>query len=470
MPAMVTFFISYPSLLLIIFIYSKDKTVNYLLGIVILLSIVSFGILYIFQVIYFIHLFPTFVTTLLTIILIRLTPFKMNELVKISAFIFLFILISINTQFFTIFNPQYSVEEKINDVLYLKKDDVVKLHGEPLSFPDLYNSKDFISFGVNEGVGAFWTYPKFQTVDIKTLLENSEVIYTRLNNSSNHIQVNYSENNKFYTLNIQISKNKKILSSLTIKDRLPHGRKIDYKVIQQKKVSLDSFNHRLEYLLRHNIWNYFLYLFDDEKEINSVVTKFLEKSISLHTESQDWSKKITNIDGLISYTSELENCSSLDKDDYKDYPFNVWKEKNDDSNIINKGRINIVDINGTFFTTYIYSSDIPKWSRHDFSFSNNDYLYLFRNFQTAFEDKKIRLFQLNKTGKVIKYIHVKLPKDKFIDGREWHPISHVMVDDNGKIVFRVYTIYQKQYLHLPHHERPVTKDQCKYDLLEIEIP
>lgn len=372
MPAMFTFFIGYPALFLIIFIYSKNKKIKYILGVIIVLSIVSFGILYIFQIVYFIYLFPTLVIALFSIIVIRFIPYKLHMLVKISAFILIFLLVSINTQIFTILKPQYSVEEKINDVLHFNKNDVIMLCGKSFNFPDSYNSNDFISFGVNEAIGAFWTYPKFQNVNIKTLLENRKINYTSLNNFPQHIQVDYTENNDFYTLNIQISKNLKVLSSLTIKDRLPQGRKID----QREKESLDIFDHRLEYLLRHNIWNYFRFITDDKKEIGRVVTSFLEKSILFPTESQDWSKKITNIDAKVSYTSKLENCSRFEKDDYKDYPFNKWKKQNDDSNIIIRGNSNIVDINGTFMINNIYASDIPKWSSYDFSVSNSDSIYL----------------------------------------------------------------------------------------------
>ena len=457
MPSSAALIVGYPALIVSLFVYNKNKSLNYLFWAVVLLSIISFGMLYIIQFIIFIHLFPTYIVVLITIIIIRLIPYNFNNLVAIFIFILLSSLIGLNTQIISftsgIFNSKYVVTKQINDILHFNRKDVLKLTGKSSSFLDSYKSNDFISFGANEAVGGFWEYPKYNTTDIETLLENHEITYTKKNDSLNHLKFDYTKNSNSYKLKIEIIKNSKVISSLIIKDYLPNK----WQGIDKNIESLESFDIRLEYLLRHNIWNYLIFVFDKKKNISTVISDFLSESIKFPIKNKNWSENIQTLKSVVIYESKIEKCSNLSSDKYKDYSFSKWKNINNYTKVVSKGNRYVIDVNGTFFTTKIYVSDLPKWSNHNFSFSAGPSIYAFKEFRTV-REKKIRLFKFSKSGKMIRYIHIDLPKNIILGGRDWRPISHVSISD-GKMLFRLNSIYQDKKKH-----------ECKYHQLEVNLP
>ena len=473
MPAMFTFYIGFPALILGIIIYISIKrklfakfsnlsnltiffillgaTVSFTIGILLLF------ILYIYSFTLFIHIFPTYIVVLTTLTIMRLIPYSLSNTKVVLTFLLLSTLLGLNTQIIPllsgIFQPQNTVKEQIHEVMHLNKHDVLELTGQVSDLPSSYITHDFISFGANEGVGGFWNYPKYNTsLNITTLLDNREITYTQKNESLNNLHINYIDNNDLYTLTIQIMKNSKVLSSLTIKDRLPLK-----ETVLSKARNLESFPLRLEYLLRHNIWNEVLFLMDEQKNISSVIANFLDKSIQLPVANIDWTEHLHSFNSNLLYESKIEDCSKLKSDNYNDYPFNQWKKANNDTNIKSIAYGYVVDVNGTFHPTKTYASDLARWSYPDFAFSSAEYIYAFMNFRTV-QDKKVRLFQFSTNGNLLQYLHINFPENVVLDGRDWHPISHIAI--RGKrMKFRVYNIYE--------HKNKNT--ECKYYELETKF-
>lgn len=470
MPAMFTFTFGLP--LLILFLLKQRLTwVGFWTAIAIIalsvFLVIGFVIYWMFLFTPFIHSFPTFIVLILTLLLMHLIPVKIHLVYKIIVFLFLSTLIGFNTKIIELIKPKDFIEQKINGLITLKNSDVVKITGNTLDIASSYNPYDFISFNSNEGVGGFWVYPKFESVNIAEQLQQREISYTQKNDSPYTLNIISSKNMNAYVVEIQLKSNSKLLSSLKISDQLPFQSSISDR-------ELENFDLRLEYLLRHNLWNALLFFStkNSTKNNSRVINDFLNKSIKYDVEYSDWRKNTYFIEGKMIKTEAKRYCSVNEKNDYKNYAFNQWKDKSSDKSArIIFPHIFSFDSNNTTYSTKIlskYSKDIQAynetlWNDNAFSYSTKNDIYTFYTFRIA---KNIRIIQFTKTGQFVKELYVSLPKDIVLDGRDWHPISHVELIDN-KMQFRVYNIYESK---TNSEAAAPIKDQCSFNQLEIQLP
>lgn len=391
----------------------------------------------------------------------------MHLISRIIVFILLSALIGFNTKIIDFIQPKYAFEEKINEVLTLNDGNFVKITGNTTKVPSSYNPNDFITFGANEGWGGFWVYPKLESVNIAELLQQREISYTQKNNSPYTLDIISTKNMNAYVVEIQLKSNSKLVSSLKISDQLPFQSSISDR-------ELENFDLRLEYMLRHNIWNELLFLLSTNLTTNNsnVINNFLDKSIKYHVKHLDWSKNTYFIEGKLIKTEAKGYCSVNEKNDYKNYAFNQWKDQSSDKSArIIFPHIFSFDSNNTTYSTKIlskYSKDIQAynenlWNDNAFSYSGKNDIYTFYTFRLT---KNIRIIQFTKTGQFVKELYVSLPKDIVLDGRDWHPISHVELIDN-KMRFRVYNIYE--FKTNSEAAAPI-QDQCSFNQLEIQLP
>lgn len=156
------------------------------------------------------------------------------------------------------------------------------------------------------------------------------------------------------------------------------------------------------------------------------------------------------------YESKLGDCSTSNRDDYKDYPFNLWKNRYADASVEAVPNSSyLFDFNNTIYSTKERADGKNWWHHHNFAYSRSKHVYTFKTFH---DGRYIRIYQFSKTGDFITELHLKLPQEVILKGRQWHPISHVSVTDN-KMLFRVYDIYENRN----------KKNQCKYYQLETNF-
>ncbi len=454
MPAMFTFYIAFP--ILLIFVSAQNK---YLFMILFLLIVLSFGIIYIMLFELFIYLFPTYIV-LLTIILLRnFIPIKIkSSKISLLSLFFISILLGLNTNIIDIFQSKHLVEEKINSAIYLNQEDIIKIIGNNTEFPSTYNSYDFITFGANEAVGGLWQYPKIETDNLLNLLQQREISYTYKNKSPYTIDISSSKNNNKHIVNIQIKSNTKLLSSLKIMDQLPYQSSIN-------KEELDNFDQRLEYLLRHNIWNMLLFFSSINSNINnsSVINNFLDKSIKSTPKKANWNVSTLDFNSTVLFKSDKQECTSYPTNDYNNYPFSQWIASNQYNRVKLAPEANyIFDINNTIYATKDHSTPSIPWFDNHFAYSIDEYIYIFFTFESRRQN--IRVLKFTKKGQFVNQYNIHLPKDMNLEGRDWHPISHVDFI-NDKMKLRLYNIYE--YKKKSETAAPIS-DQCSFYELETK--
>lgn len=387
----------------------------------------------------------------------HLIPIKMHLISKIIVFLLLSTLIGLNTKITDFIKPKYFIEQKMNHILTLKNSDIVKITGDTLEMPSSYNPFDFISFNSNEGSGGFWVYPKFESVNIVELLQQKEISYTQKNDSPNTLIINYSKNIDEYIAEIQIKSDSKLISSLKIVDQLPYQSSINAH-------ELENFDLRLEYLLRHNIWNAVLFFSDiASKRDKNLINDFLDKSIKSTPKNTDWKSFTLDLDSSILTKSDKQECTSYPTNNYKNYPFSQWITSNQYNNLkIVPGPNYIFENNNTFYATQDYSSIKGVWHRDHFSYSRDNNIYIFFTFES--QHGYITVLKFTKTGQFLNQFNIHLPKDMTFEGRDWHPISHIDFA-NDKMKLRFYNIYE--YKNNFEAAAPI-QDKCSFYELEIK--
>lgn len=462
MPAMFTFTYGLPLLIILVYAYvSWRKNSILLFSSLIIISglsvviIIGF-IIYMYFFTIFIHSFPTFVTLLIALLLTHIIPKKTTFFYKILFFIFISTLLGLNIKIIDLIKHKYIIEEKVNEQLVLSDKDIIKIIGDSINFPSSYNTYDFITFGVNEGIGGYWRYPKLNIENIENLLQQREISYTHKNDSPYTLSINSSQNKNIYTVEIQIKSNSKLISSLKISDYLPYQSTI-------KNKELDDFAPRLEYLLRHNIWNELLFLYNISlnKDNTKIINEFLNKSIKSPLKNTNWNATTLDLNSTLLYESEKLECTSNSRDDYKDYPFSVWYATNQYSSVKLVPETNyIFDSNNTIYTTKDHSTLRNAWINNSFAYLMENHVYIFFTFTS--QQKYIRVFKFTKNGQFVSALNIHLPSNKLLEGRDWHPISHVEFINN-KIQFRFYNIYE--FKGNSRISAPI-KDKCNFYQLE----
>ena len=287
LPAMLTLYIFYPILIISYFVYliskkASKKTIFLNALFIVIGTILAFGVPWLLSFILFIELFPTYIVILVTIILMKLLPLeKYSNITKIFIFILISTIIGLNTNLILLGKNLLKQDRKITEIikkkLIIKNGDFVELKGKGENIPIRYNKFDFLTFGSNEGcMCGYWIYPKVERSNIiPYLLRKKDIPFSLVKPSDKKIFIDYKETNKIYRLSIKIFQKKSLLSSLTIRDHLP----FQYK--NSKKRDLENFDNRLEYLIKHNIWNAILYYSNIAKVDNKkTISNFLDKSIN----------------------------------------------------------------------------------------------------------------------------------------------------------------------------------------------
>lgn len=432
MPAMFTFNIGFPLFILscIVYVSYRDKDIKLFIGLVVGIvgvSVLSIGLLYILAFNIFISIFPTFVVIILTLFILQYMPYHWTKSTKILFVLVVSLFFGLNTTIIKLIKPVYEVQENIQERLVIQKKDIIQISNNS-SYPAFYNPYDFLSFGSNEGcMCGYWEKPRIENSDIKIFLQRKEISYTANKDLPQKIELNYdqTEENLFH-LSIDIKSNDKIVSTLKITDKVP------FSGDDTSKVSLETFSYRLEFLQRHNIWHAILYYFFPTKhDINTIVNQFLEKSLDVQFEKpKDWAKNLYNFSTLLVYASPLHECSNYKNDNYKDYEFNQWKQQN-----TSLANISFLAENRLFFkyedviySTKLYSILKMNWSNYNIASVTEKGFYA-----TQYPAKTkdiIPLWQFSSTGDFVKELHVSLPQEIELQGRTWHPISHLTVQDN----------------------------------------
>jgi len=466
LPAMITLYIFYPLLIILYIVYLAVKGVskkiiflNVLL--IVIGTIFTFGVPWILSFIYFIHIFPTYVVILITLTIMTLLPLKKYSIVlKIIIFIFLSTLIGLNTNLIFLSNSFLNQDRKVTEVfnkkLTIKNNEFIEIKSNNKNIPISYDKFDFLSFGSNEGcMCGYWELPNLSKgTIIPYILSIKEVPFSWIKPSDKKIIIDYNEAQNLYNLHIKIFQKNELLSSLTIKDSLPFQGKKD-----ANRKGVNNFNYRLEYLLRHNIWNAILYYYFNIGQVDNkiIVSNFLNKSINIIKTDKNWSKFIVETHAILLHNSNIHLCTTNQDDNYKYYPFNTWRLREKDYSIKlspNPDRFIFNDNNNITYTTISHSNEFV-WHHNIFTYKTTKYFFVLK---TSLSPFRIILWKFNHQGDYIKEVHINLPKNIILDGRSWHPLSHITVIDN-KMSFRIYNIY----------EYDNKKNECSYNKVEIEI-
>jgi hypothetical protein len=465
LPAMVTLYIFYPILVISYLAYLVTKqesktTIALLTFSIILGTVFTLGIPWIISFMLFIHVFPTYVVALIALIIMTLLPLKKYSIVmKIFIFILLSTLIGLNTNLLFLGKSIMGQDRKVNETfskkLSVTNKEFIEIKSNSQNIPIVYNKFDFISFGSNEGcMCGYWVFPRLSKFTIAPyILGKKEIPFSWIKSSDKKIIIDYKEIQGLYNLNIKIFQKNELLSSLTIKDYLPfQGAKIT-----NRDKSLNNFDYRLEYLLRHNIWNAILYyLGAGQADNKKVISDFLDKSIDTNIIDKDWTESTIKTTSSLVYNSNISLCTSKKDDNYKHYTFNNWNSKEKDYSIklgSNPDRFIFNDNNITYTT--LSHSDEFVWHNNISIYKTAEYFFVLK---TSFKPFRVILWEFDRRGNFLKEVHIKLPKKAKIDGRDWHPISHIEIINN-KMSFRVNNIYE-------HKNK---KNECSYSKIEVEI-
>ncbi len=290
LPAITTFYIFYPILVLSYLTYLtikqfSGKTIFLNTLLIILGTIFTLGMPWLLSFILFIHIFPTYLVALTTLIIMTLLPLKKYSIiVKISIFIFISIIVGLNTNLLVLgksfLGQDRNVNEIFNKKLNVKNKEFIEINTNAKNIPIKYNKFDFLSFGFNEGcMCGYWEFPRINRSNlIPYILGNQGIAFSWTKSYDKKIIIDYHETQRLYSLDIKILQKDKLLSSLTINDYLPFQ-----SIPNIDRKSLNNFDYRLEYLLHHNIWNAILYysslgLANNKK----VIYDFLKKSININ--------------------------------------------------------------------------------------------------------------------------------------------------------------------------------------------
>ena len=462
LPAMFTFYLFYPVAIVIYLSYLtlkevKNRTILTHFIFIVLGTVFTFGIPYVLSFMLFINIFPTYIVFLLSFIIINLLPLKSYSKTKrATLFVFISIIIGLNTNILvfakTIINQDRHVNVIFNDTLEINDKEFLEINSS--NIPSKYNKFDFISFGSNEGcMCGYWTFPKIDNYNLQKVLLDKEISFSKAKFSNKKIVIDYQEKGNQYTLNITVLSNKKIISSLTIKDYLPFRLR---KNIGRK--NLDSFDYRLEYLLRHNIWNAIVYYLTMGFENNTdEITNFINNSIQVTKKDSNWHTKTFDTDATLLLNSKTTLCSQQRNDNYNDYEFSKWIKNSSANDAVLTGQKPnkfIFYDNNITYTTIAHSNKF-LWRNNKTAFKTTKYFFVLKTSSKPFS---VILLKFTHQGSFIKELHIKLPKDTKIDGRNRHPISHIEVIDN-EMVFRINNIYG--------HYNEINK--CSYSKVKIGI-
>jgi len=464
LPATPTLYIFYPILVISYLAYLttkqvSGKTISLNALLIVLGTIFTLGLPWLLSFMLFINIFPTYVVILITLIIMTLLPLKKYSIVmKTFVFIFLSILIGLNTNLLFLSKSFLDQDRKVNEVfnkkLTIKNNEFIEIKSNSKNIPTLYNKFDFLSFGANEGcMCGYWELPQLSKSTIfPYILGIKEVPFSWIKSSDKKIIIDYQEVQGLYNLHIKIFQKDELLSFLTIEDYLP----FQYRANISRK-SLNNFDYRLEYLLRHNIWNAILYYFGAGQVDNKkVISNFLDKSINTVKIDKNWTNSTIETTSSLLYNSNVSLCTTRKNDNYKYYPFNTWKSREKDYSIKlspNPDRFTFNDGNITY-TTIPHSNEFV-WHHNISTYKTTKYFFVLK---TSFSPFRVILWKFNHHGTFIREIHIKLSKDTKIDGRNWHPISHIKVINN-KISFKINNIYEYNN----------KKNECSYSKVEIEI-
>ena len=485
MPAMFTFYYGFSALLcitlfIIITIGSKKPPIIPILAITIAMLIIYsypwsrtvLAVILAIPFVIFINLFPSYVVLLIAALLMFFIPSRVHIAIRITIFLILSFLIGLNTKLISVFKDLVTTKSAITETIYtplqLSENDVIQLDNLLIDLPYKYNSYDFISFGGSEAnMNVYWSFPYSYEISIPRLLQAQMIAYTPGGNSTHRLKINASREHDRYSLQINVMDHDKVLSSFHASDTLPTSSR------QFSNQDLDNFECRLEYLLRHNLWNYLIYLMSEEKNLEKKIKSFLEKSIKTADTSQKWLRQVHKINAELVDESSIQRCS--DTKDVSHYDYMKWKSEINDDSVKYAGRSGRITFehNSTIRTVKKHSK---SFTAYNFTYPTNGYKYLFESFSSAKSNQQFSILKFTEDGHFLEELEINLPSNILWIGTENPSISHVDLHNN-LMTFRIYDVTTITEDRLPLQSRNNTKKRseivghnCKYYLFQVELP
>jgi len=466
LPAKLSFEFFFPILILayIIYLFAQGRAVMTIvihIGVIIGVTVITLGVPVLFSFFAFIHTFPTYVVVLATLLILYLLPLEnVTRYKKIVLFFLISTILGLNSNIIRLISDAVGgsngIEKTIHKILKLDRHQVLIIDTNDTTVLTTYNRYDFITFGADEArMGGYWSFPSYHKDALEHILQEKGIAYTHTNKKAHPLSLTY-DNNTTYGTKIEIRSNKELLSSLYIKDTFFTDSK--YK---NNKV-LNAFEYRLEYLLRHNIWNAILFWLSKETDYKKVLLDFMEESIQTASSDVNWSKNRYEVQSRLRYSSKEKECPfHKRKSGYKEYiyPFSTWQRKHGDKSIETGKNCFLFHIKDTVYVTQVDSDEFVR-HRLGCSYSKGNAKYIFRS--SVKQDSTVILWKFSPYGDFLKEIHIKMPKEVRLDREAYYYISHISIK-RDKIQFRLYTLREVD----KSKER---KKLCSYRLLEIKNP
>jgi hypothetical protein len=425
MPPAITFYVVFPLFILsmIILVSYGDKNIKLFFGLtlgIVGAFVLSIGLLYILAFIVFIHVFPTFVVILGTLLVVQYFKTQLSKKMLILMFIVISTIFGLNTTILDLIFPHFKVEKNIGKMLQSDKNHIFQASNEFINLPNKYNPFDFLSFGANEGcMCGYWEEPKISYTNIEKLLQNEEIIYTKNKEASQKIEVDYDEHEGKYTLQIRIKENNTIISNLLIQDKLP--------LLTKVNADLDSFGKRFEFLYKHNFWNAVLYYYH-QRNIENIIQQFIHESINIQVNKYE--KKELKAQFLKESDEEIcsmprvkKNLIEIDRSSFYISP-ELFKQKIYINRVEGKDVFNSMALFN--IDDIVHPVNIPN---SDFAFATENFIYSLK--YRLDDNHQVRMYQFLPNGELKNELLIQLSKDKtLVEPHKSISIDEVYIDKN----------------------------------------
>lgn len=389
--------------------------------IVVIAGMLVTGILYLLAYFFFIEIFPTFVILLTTLWIMQLVPYSFSKMSKFFIFIIISSFFGLNTLLVQLVVPVYKIEENIGNKLVIKDLNAIYLSSNAPKIPYTNNTYDFLSHDVfkydrndEDNSKLKWRLPKRYFEDTIFFFDQLEIPYT-FNISPHEIKIEYNEIEQgIYHLSISVISNNEILSKLDITDRLLPNR-------DNEEGTSNSLHHRFEFLQKHNLWHYLVFLYkSNQPSVGKVIKNFLNQSIVFeHELYREYTVKAMVIQESNTTIFPVGSKEHLIYINTRDQDTKSFKLPNSNISLHNKDNGDIIfDINNSFFSILSrkkVNHDLSQGGYLDYyrdnGFVTDKYIYLLR----AHDDNQMSLWQFSKKGFLLSSISFEFSKSIALD-------------------------------------------------------
>lgn len=424
MPVIISFYGGFLALVAFyILCFTKKYNVKtyIVITLVVIMCVVLIGMLYLLAYFIFIEIFPTFVIVLITLWIMQWLPNNCSQISKFFIFVIISSIFGFNTLLVQLVVPVYKIEENIGEKLVIKDLNAIHLSSNAPKIPYSNNTYDFLSHDVfkydrndEDNPKLEWRLPKRYFTDTTFFFDQLEISYT-FNISPHEVKIEYNEIEQgIYHLSISVISNNEILSKLDITDRLLPNR-------DHEEGTSNSLRHRFEFLQKHNLWHYLVFLYkSNQPSVGKVIKNFLNKSIVFEHESyHEYTLKTIFVRESNTTIFPIESKEHL-------IYINTW-EKDGKSFKIPNSNISLYqkdngdmkfDINNSSFSILSRKKVNPDLSQGGYldyfrekGFATDKYIYLLR----AHNDNQMSLWQFSKKGFLLSSISFEFSKSIALD-------------------------------------------------------